>query len=131
MQRVAVHVRGRVRGKEQGWPCQLVRIAPAAHGDGVRENLHARRIAAYRLDILLNNAGVCIWSGFLDSTLETWNQTLATNLTAVYLLSREAARPMIAQRWGRIINVGSYVSVIGRERLQAYAASTTRAPASA
>ena len=76
-----------------------------------------------RLDILLNNAGVCIWSGFLDSTLETWNQTLATNLTAVYLLSREAARPMIAQRWGRIINVGSYVSVIGRERLQAYAAS--------
>jgi gluconate 5-dehydrogenase len=46
-----------------------------------------------------------------------------TNLTAVYLLAREAARPMIAQRAGRIINVGSYVSVIGRERLQAYVAS--------
>lgn len=76
-----------------------------------------------RLDILLNNAGICIWSGFLDSTLDSWNRTLATNLTAVYLLAREAARPMIAQGWGRIINVGSYVSVIGRERLQAYAAS--------
>ena len=76
-----------------------------------------------RLDILLNNAGICIWSGFLDSNLDTWNRTLATNLTAVYLLAREAARPMIAQRWGRIINVGSYVSVIGRERLQAYVAS--------
>ena len=76
-----------------------------------------------RLDILLNNAAVCIWSGFLESTLDTWNRTLATNLTAVYLLSREAARPMIAQGRGRIINVGSYVSVIGRERLQAYAAS--------
>ncbi len=76
-----------------------------------------------RLDILLNNAAVCIWSGFLESTLDTWNRTLATNLTAVYLLSREAARPMIAQGRGKIINVGSYVSVIGRERLQAYAAS--------
>jgi gluconate 5-dehydrogenase len=75
------------------------------------------------LDILLNNAGVCIWSGFLDSTLDAWSRTLATNLTAVYLLSREAARPMVEQGWGRIINVGSYVSVIGRERLQAYVAS--------
>jgi gluconate 5-dehydrogenase len=76
-----------------------------------------------RLDILLNNAGVCLWSAFLESTLEIWDRTLATNLTAVYLLAREAARPMIAQRGGRIINVGSYVSFIGRERLQAYVAS--------
>lgn len=76
-----------------------------------------------RLDILLNNAGLCLWSNFLESTLDDWHRTLAVNLTAAYLLAREAARPMIAQRWGRIINVGSYVSVIGRERLQAYAAS--------
>lgn len=76
-----------------------------------------------RLDILLNNAGLCLWSAFLESSLDDWHRTLAVNLTAAYVLAREAARPMIAQRWGRIINVGSYVSVIGRERLQAYAAS--------
>ena len=76
-----------------------------------------------RLDILLNNAGVCLWGGFLDSTIDTWRRTIDTNLTAAYLLAREAARPMIAQRCGRIINIGSYVSVIGRERLQAYVAS--------
>jgi len=76
-----------------------------------------------RLDILLNNAALCIWSGLFDASLDVWKRTIDVNLTAVYLLSREAARPMVAQRAGRIINIGSYVSVIGRERLQAYVAS--------
>jgi gluconate 5-dehydrogenase len=76
-----------------------------------------------RLDILLNNAALCVWSGLFESSLDTWKRTLDINLTSVYLLSREAARPMVAQRSGRIINIGSYVSVIGRERLQAYVAS--------
>lgn len=76
-----------------------------------------------RLDILLNNAGICLWGGLLESTLDDWRRTLDTNLTAVYVLAREAARTMVAQRSGRIINVGSYVSVIGRERLTAYVAS--------
>jgi gluconate 5-dehydrogenase len=76
-----------------------------------------------QLDILLNNAGVCMWSGFMESSLDMWRLTIETNLTATYLLSREAAKPMLARRYGRIINVGSYVSKIGRERLQAYVAS--------
>jgi gluconate 5-dehydrogenase len=76
-----------------------------------------------RLDILLNNAALCVWSGLFDASLEVWRRTIDVNLTAVYLLSREAARPMVAQGAGRIINIGSYVSVIGRERLQAYVAS--------
>lgn len=53
-----------------------------------------------RIDILLNNAGVCIWNDFATSTLESWHQTINTNLTATYLLAREVARPMIAQRGG-------------------------------
>jgi gluconate 5-dehydrogenase len=76
-----------------------------------------------RLDILLNNAGVYKTSKLLDSTLELWHRTIDTNLTSAYLLAREAARVMIPQKSGRIINVGSYVSVLGRERMQAYAAS--------
>jgi len=76
-----------------------------------------------RLDILLNNAGLCIWGELLSSSTDVWRRTLEINLTAPYLLAREAARPMVAQKWGRIINIGSYVSVLGRERLQAYVAS--------
>ena len=75
------------------------------------------------LDILVNNAGLCIWGEFLESSTEVWRKTLDTNLTAPYLLARAAAATMVAQRWGRIINIGSYVSVLGRERLQAYVAS--------
>ena len=75
------------------------------------------------LDILLNNAGLCIWGEFLNSSTEAWRRTLETNLTAPYLLARAAAATMVAQQWGRIINIGSYVSVLGRERLQAYVAS--------
>jgi gluconate 5-dehydrogenase len=76
-----------------------------------------------RLDILVNNAGICIWGGLFDSTLDVWRRTVDTNLTAVYLLAREAARQMVSQRYGRIINISSYVAAIGRERLQAYVAS--------
>jgi gluconate 5-dehydrogenase len=76
-----------------------------------------------RLDILLNNAGMYRTSKLLDSTLQLWHRTIDTNLTSAYLLAREAARVMIPQKSGRIINVGSYVSVLGRERMQAYAAS--------
>jgi len=76
-----------------------------------------------RIDILVNNAGVCIWSGLHESTNEAWRRTIETNLTAPYLMAREASRTMIEHRWGRIINIGSYVSVLGRERLQAYVAS--------
>jgi gluconate 5-dehydrogenase len=55
--------------------------------------------------------------------LELWHRTIDTNLTSAYLLTREAARSMIPQKFGRIINVGSHISVLDRERMQAYTSS--------
>jgi gluconate 5-dehydrogenase len=75
------------------------------------------------IDVLLNNAGICEWSDFLQSTVEMWQRTMDTNVTAAYLLAQEVAPLMIERGHGRIINVGSYVSVLGREKLQAYVAS--------
>ena len=76
-----------------------------------------------RLDILVNNGAISSWGSFTDSTLADWQRLFDTNLSSMYLLAREAAKVMIPQGAGRIINFGSYVSVIGRERLTAYTAS--------
>ncbi|PTB18860.1 short-chain dehydrogenase [Trinickia symbiotica] len=91
----------------------------AAIGNGVR-NVLARH---GRIDVLLNNAGICEWSDFQQSTLEMWQRTMQINVTAAYLLAQAVSGPMIERGRGRIINVGSYVSVLGREKLQAYVAS--------
>jgi gluconate 5-dehydrogenase len=92
---------------------------PNAIRNGVR-NVLARH---GRIDVLLNNAGICEWSDFLGSTVDMWQRTMDTNVTAAYLLAHEVAPGMVERGRGRIINVGSYVSVLGREKLQAYVAS--------
>lgn len=76
-----------------------------------------------RLDILVNNAGINIRSPFMDETLAQWNQVINTNLTATSVLTREALRPMIKQGRGRIINVGSALSLLGREGMTSYVSS--------
>ena len=78
------------------------------------------------VDVLVNNAGVGSSidprpvASFAD---ETWDRTLATNLTAPYLLCKAALPRMIARGWGRIINIASIVATVGAERGSAYAAS--------
>ena len=60
-----------------------------------------------RVDILINNAGF-IWEEPAENvTLETWNRTLAVNVTGTFLCSQEAGKQMIKQRQGKIINIAS------------------------
>lgn len=76
-----------------------------------------------RLDILVNNAGIVSDGLFVDLSDEQWSSVLDTNLNAAFYCSRLAARQMLAQRWGRIINVSSVVVARGGRGQVNYAAS--------
>jgi NAD(P)-dependent dehydrogenase (short-subunit alcohol dehydrogenase family) len=74
-------------------------------------------------DILINNAGI-VESAPLIKTDETmWQRHLAVNLTGTYHCIRAALPAMIAQGWGRIINIASIAGKTGAPYISAYAAS--------
>lgn len=76
------------------------------------------------LDILASNAGIAIVEPFLEQSMETWDRTLAVNLTATFRLGQLAARSMIAQgTGGAIINMASSNGHMGERGLAAYNAS--------
>lgn len=60
-----------------------------------------------RLDILINNSGTANAFKAEEQSLEEWRKVIDVNLTGVYLFAREAAKVMIAQKYGKIVNVGS------------------------
>lgn len=76
-----------------------------------------------RLDILVSNAGITRDRLLMRMKREDWDAVLATNLTATFLLSQAAMRPMLKQRGGRIIAVGSVVGQMGNAGQTNYAAS--------
>jgi NAD(P)-dependent dehydrogenase (short-subunit alcohol dehydrogenase family) len=75
------------------------------------------------IDILVNSAGIARVAPALGLTLEDWEATMAVNLRAPFLLAQALAPGMIAQRWGKIINISSQTGVIALDEHAAYAAS--------
>ena len=76
-----------------------------------------------KLDILINNAGIRIPKPALEVTEEDWDATVDTNLKGLFFCAQAAARPMIAQGSGRIVNIGSQFSVVGSADRAPYVAS--------
>lgn len=75
------------------------------------------------VDILVNNAGIARIAPILEAPLDFWEDTLAVNLRAPYLLAQALAPKMIEQRSGKIINVSSQAGVVALEGHAAYGAS--------
>ncbi|WP_213955037.1 MULTISPECIES: SDR family NAD(P)-dependent oxidoreductase [unclassified Variovorax] len=76
-----------------------------------------------RLDILVNNAGTNIRKPVEQMALAEWNQVMDTNLTSAFLCSRAAYPHFKAAGGGKIINIGSMMSIFGASFAPAYAAS--------
>lgn len=76
-----------------------------------------------RLDILVNNAGTILRAPLLEYKEEDWDAVMEVNLHSVYLLSQEAAKVMVEQKSGKIINIASMLSFQGGKFVPPYTAS--------
>ena len=76
-----------------------------------------------RIDILVNNAGTTRDNLLFRIGEDDWNTVLDTNLKGAFLVTKHAARGMIKQRWGRVINITSVVGIGGNKGQSNYSAS--------
>ena len=95
-------------------------VSKKVEADAVIENVIAKW---GRLDILVNNAGLIRDKLILAMTSEEWQQVIDTNLTSVFNFCQGAIRPMMGNRYGRIINMSSVSADFANPGQANYAAS--------
>jgi NAD(P)-dependent dehydrogenase (short-subunit alcohol dehydrogenase family) len=83
-----------------------------------------RAVRCYgRVDVLINNAGVCTINSFAEVTEEEWQLMLDVNLTGTWRCGQEVTPIMIKQQFGRIINISSVAGLKGISHLSHYVAA--------
>jgi 3-oxoacyl-[acyl-carrier protein] reductase len=75
------------------------------------------------VDIVVNNAAVTHDGHVMLMSLEAWDEVMTANLRGAFLCARQALRPMIRRKWGRIINVISPAALLGKAGAANYAAA--------
>ncbi len=108
---------------EEIGPDALVSVGDVRDPDAVRALVEGAVERFGKLDILVNNAGVGSVRPTEDLELEEWRRVIETNLTGPFLCAQAAGRVMLAQGYGRIINMASLTSKIGLPMRAAYGTS--------
>lgn len=101
----------------------VIVLTDVADVSQVRTMVDTAKDSFGRLDILVNNAG---WTGTtpaLDVTEDEYDRTMSSSLKSVFFACQAAARVMIPQGGGRIINIGSNFGVVGFKTRSVYAAA--------
>ena len=92
-----------------------------ADQDSVAAAFAAFDAQGLEIDILINNAGIQHRAPMLELELKDWQRVIDTNLTAAFIVGKEAARRMVARgRGGKIINIGSLTSEAARATVAPY-----------
>jgi len=76
-----------------------------------------------KIDILVNNAGITADNLIMRMSESEWDRVIAINLKGVFNCIKFATRPLMKNRWGRIINISSVIGVMGNAGQLNYAAS--------
>jgi NAD(P)-dependent dehydrogenase (short-subunit alcohol dehydrogenase family) len=100
-------------------PCDLSNLStiPALIEDIIKE--------FGQIDILVNNAGINMKKEFTEVTDEDFQKVIATNVSAVFSMSREVVKQMLTKNSGCIINISSMAAQYGLPKVIAYSASKT------
>ncbi|MEO8310565.1 MAG: 3-oxoacyl-ACP reductase FabG [Caldimonas sp.] len=98
-------------------------VLDVTDGDAVGAAIDAVVRDGGGLHVLVNNAGITRDTLSMRMKDDDWNAVLATNLTAVFRASRAALRPMMKQRYGRIVSITSVVGASGNPGQANYAAA--------
>mgnify|MGYP000975478936 CR=1 FL=1 len=108
--------------QKQGGLAQIYKADVSVHKETV--NMINEIVKKYgRLDVLINNAGIVRDTLLVRMTEEDWDSVLNTNLKGVYNTTKAAAKYMMKQKFGKIINVSSIVGIYGNAGQANYAAA--------
>jgi gluconate 5-dehydrogenase len=98
-------------------------VFDVTHAAAIREGVASIESQHGHLDILVNNAGIQRRNPLVEFKQHDWDDIIATNLTAPYLVSQAALPGMIRRRGGKIINIASLMSELARPTVVPYTAA--------